>query len=95
MSQSTERYFFIIMPDGSEWAVPVSVIAAHRSATVREVDPDDTEELFEDDEQIADWAQNNMGWDEVKAHAKQVKEPQTPDYEDGWVNGAWEVGEWK
>ena len=94
---STERYFFITMPDGSEWAVPVSVIAAHRSATVtvREVDPDDTAELFEDDEQIADWAQNDMNWDEVKAHAKQVKEPQPPDYADGWVNGAWEVGEWK
>jgi len=58
MSQSTERYFFITMFDGSEWAVPVSVIAAHRSATVREVDPDDTAKLFEDDEQIADWAQN-------------------------------------
>ena len=55
---STDRYFFITMPDGSEWAVPVSVIAAHRSATVREVDPDDTAKLFEDDEQIADWAQN-------------------------------------
>lgn len=95
MSQSTERYFFITMPDGSEWAVPVSVIAAHRSVTVREVDPDDTAELFEDDEQIADWAQNNMNWDEVKAHAKQVKESQPPDYADGWVNGAWEVGEWK
>lgn len=97
MSQSTERYFFITMPDGSEWAVPVSVIAAHRSATVtvREVDPDDTAELFEDDEQIADWAQNFMNWDEVKAHAKQVKESQPPDYADGWVNGAWEVGEWK
>ena len=94
---STERYFFITMPDGSEWAVPVSVIAAHRSATVtvREVDPDDTAELFEDDEQIADWAQNFMNWDEVKAHAKQVKESQPPDYADGWVNGAWEVGEWK
>ena len=97
MSQSTERYFFITRFDGSEWAVPVSVIAAHRSATVtvREVDPDDTAELFEDDEQIADWAQNFMNWDEVKAHAKQVKESQPPDYADGWVNGAWEVGEWK
>jgi hypothetical protein len=52
-------------------------------------------ELFEDDEQIADWAQNFMNWDEVKAHAKQVKESQPPDYADGWVNGAWEVGEWK
>ena len=92
MSQSTERYFFITMFDGSEWAVPVSVIAAHRSATVREVDPDDTAELFEDDEQIADWAQNHMCWDDVQAHAKQVKEPRL-DY--GWKNGAWAVGEWK
>ena len=97
MSQSTERYFFITMFDGSEWAVPVGVIAAHRTLTMGtgEIGEASTTELFEDDEQIADWAQNNMGWDEVKAHAKQVKEPQPPNYEDGWVNGAWEVGEWK
>ena len=97
MSQSTDRYFFITMPDGSEWAVPVGVITAHRTLTMGtgEIGEASTAELFEDDEQIADWAQNNMNWDEVKAHAKQVKEPQPPDYADGWVNGAWEVGEWK
>jgi hypothetical protein len=104
MSQSTERHFFITMPDGSEWVVPVSVIAADRAAyyAPRNHNGDlvasmaaTLEEFDGDDELIADWAQNNMGWDEVKAHAKQVKEPQPPDYEDGWVNGAWEVGEWK
>lgn len=94
---SKDRYFFITMPDGSEWAVPVSVIAAHRTLTMGpgEIGEASTDELFEDDEQIADWAQNNMGWDEVKAHAKRVQEPSPPDYADGWVNGAWEVGEWK
>lgn len=104
MSQSTERYFFITMPDGSEWAVPVSVIAADRAAyyAPRNHNGDlvasmaaTLEEFDGDDELIADWAQNNMNWDEVKAHAKQVKDPQPPDYADGWVNGAWEVGEWK
>jgi DNA-binding XRE family transcriptional regulator len=67
--------------------IPNGDLVASMAATLEEFDGDD--------ELIADWAQNNMGWDEVKAHAKQVKEPQPPDYEDGWVNGAWEVGEWK
>lgn len=85
------------MPDGSEWAVPVSVIAAHRTITmgVAWEEEASTDALFEDDEQIAEWAQNHMGWDEVKAHAKQVKEPSPPDYEKGWEQGAWEVGEWR
>lgn len=46
--------------------------------------------LESDDYEIHDWAVNNMNWRDVKDHAIQIERPSL-DYEDGWVNGEYEV----
>jgi hypothetical protein len=39
-----------------------------------------------------DWGfKNNMNWEDVKEHAEKFKHAPEPDYQEGWVNGAWEV----
>lgn len=43
-----------------------------------------------DDYEIHDWASNNMNWDEVKAHAIQVKAADV-DFQEGWVNGEYSI----
>lgn len=79
MSTDT-RKLHVTMPDGSEWAVPVGIIVADMAKH-----EEDTADLSEYD--ITDWATNNMNWDDVRAHAKQVEPPKPVDYQDGWVDG--------
>jgi hypothetical protein len=83
------------MPDGSKWAVPVSVIAESRADHYKsEFEGDlqrslkeDTEPLFTEDEyEIQDWAANNMNWSDVAEHATQVSPPMI-DFNEGWANG--------
>lgn len=86
----------IVMPDGSTWAVPVTVIAADRAkAYAHEFDGnierslnEDTLPLFESDAyQIEDWAANNMNWEDVKDHAFLHQQSPGTDFQEGWVNG--------
>jgi hypothetical protein len=89
------------MPDGSEWAVPVAVIARHRAAyyAAREFGGDverslaeDTMPLFETDSyEVHDWAANNMRWEMVKDHARQVEPAAVLDFEEDWCNGRYRV----
>ena len=92
------KHLIVTMPDGSEWAVPVAVIARHRAAYyAKEFDGDverslaeDTMPLFESDGyEVHDWAANNMRWEMVKEHAHQVKSSAAVDYEEGWCNGVY------
>ena len=85
----------IEMPNGSEWVVPVKIIARNRAAHyAHEYDgdiekslSDDTMPLFEsNDDEVEDWAANNMNWVDVKEHAK-LLESSEYDLQDGWVNG--------
>lgn len=100
-SESTKKESFLVveMPDGSKWAVPVSIIARSRAAHyAHEFDGDvelslaeDTRPLLEsDDYEIHDWAANNMNWSDVKDSARLISEGDC-DYQDGWVNGEYEV----
>lgn len=93
--------YIVTMPDGSRWAVPVEVIAISRAAhyvdefggnMARSLE-EDTLPLFEKHpSECADWAKNNMNWDDVKERAIRVHEPQPePDWQEGWVNGEWEI----
>ena len=85
------------MPDASEWAVPVRVIAENRAAAYADEFQGDTERslkedtlpLFKDDHfEIRDWAGDNMNWDDVKPYAKQLpRKVNAVDYQEGWVNG--------
>lgn len=99
------KYLRITMPDNSKWDVPVSVIASNRAFYYGEKHKDefptivdarkDTEELFNSDPfEIEDWAQNNMNWSYVSAHAVKVSDPDKVDYQEGWVNGEKEVLEY-
>jgi hypothetical protein len=85
------------MPDKSIWEVPVASIIYNRvgwyadnKGMTEEEALQDTEELFQDDYEIEDWAANNMDWEEVKHIAVKVEEGSI-DYDDGWVNGEKEV----
>lgn len=87
----------VTMPDGSIWAVPVSVIAHNRAAhyageyggDVERSLTEDTAPLFQsDDYEIEDWAANNMNWEDVQSAAVKISDPPTLEqFQEGWVNG--------
>jgi len=91
----------IDMPDGSRWDVPVMIVARSRAeyyknefgGDVEKSLQEDTLPLFEsDDYNVHDWAANNMNWSDVVGFAKKViSERIRVDYQEGWVNGDYEV----
>ena len=95
------KKYVITMPDGSEWAVPISVIAesyakwrapdhagGYEEALQEEVLPAFAADNFE----IRDWASGNMVWEEVKEHATLLRPACNAfDFEEGWVNGDWRI----
>lgn len=89
----------IEMSDGSKWDVPVMTIARDRAkhyadefgGDVEKSLNEDTLPCFEDNYEIGDWAANNMNWDDVVGDAIQVSPPTEVDYQEGWVNGEWEI----
>ncbi len=94
------KNFIITMPDGSEYAVPVMVIARSRASEyaaefggdVVQSLADGTVPLFEEaDFHIRDWAQNNMNWCEVKEHATLITPAKPVDVQEGWINGDYRV----
>lgn len=94
------RNLRITMPDGSQWDTPIQTIAESRAKQYAdEFDGDvqrslneDTVPLFESTPYaIRDWASNNMNWKDVEAVSSQVKPSSDVDFQDGWVNGDWEI----
>lgn len=87
-----KKYMFIEMPDRSVWRIHTYLIADNRNAYYdsRGEDPQqvraETAALFEDPREIADWAENNMDWDEIKSQAEIVKKGEI-DYQAGWCEG--------
>lgn len=101
MSIRDKRYV-TEMPDGSRWAVPVEVVALSRAKFYAEEFgenvalslEEDTLPLFEENErEIADWAKSNMNWEDVVEHAVRLPDEDEPevDYQEGWVNGDYEI----
>lgn len=97
-----EKWMSVEMPDGSKWAVPVSVIANNRADYYAKNDEDfkgdferslneDTLPLFEDEYEIHDWAANNMNWEDVSDQAIELDVEDEVDYQEGWVNGEKEI----
>lgn len=73
--------------DGSKWHIPASMIeASYRAHYTQDTDP-----LTDDD--LTDWAQNNMNWADVKAQARQVSDADPSNMEDSWCNGELDVVE--
>lgn len=90
-----EKSIHIDMPDRSVWAVPVRNVANHRASyyakrdgiTQAESLDNDTLPLFEEcNDEITDWLENNMDWDDVKDDAVMVKAG-TVDFQEGLTNG--------
>jgi hypothetical protein len=86
------------------WDIPVDVIARDRAkyyaeergefdGNVEESLKQDTLPLFDSDEyEIRDWASNNMDWADVERFAAYVgKDEYLSDYQDGWINGEYEI----
>jgi len=91
------QYFQITQPTGHRYEIPVAVVANHRAAHYHNYHPDafptlesamqDTVELFAGDAwNIQDWAQNNMGWNDLVHHAKLVRFTMP--------KNEWHEGEW-
>lgn len=86
------------MPDGSTWHVPVHLIADDRAHYYAE--KEDGEKTYheeyqftlENDDELIDWATNNMDWADVEKFASLVSRPKV-DYQEGWINGEHEVVE--
>lgn len=91
------KYLVVQMNDGSEWGVPVELIARDRAKHYsHEFDGDvekslseDTNPLFEDDAyEIQDWAVNNMNWSDFKGHQIRIKEASEPDFQEAWMSNS-------
>lgn len=94
-----KQHLRVTMPDLTKWDVPVMAIIQHRAEHYSGGDAlKRTKEYFTasdgepDLDEISDWAENNMNWEEVASVAKRAEEDEDePDYEDGWINGPKEI----
>jgi hypothetical protein len=96
------KYLRVTMPDGSQWDVSVSEIARDRASYYAEQDTgakagDKFAKVFmkeynytmKNDDELMDWATNNMNWSDVSAFAQKV-EPRklsAEEFQEGWLNG--------
>lgn len=90
------KYYAVEMPDGKTYGVKAEIIADDY-AKYYQSKGEDYQERFDammslfdsNDYDFADWAKNNMNWDDVKDSVVVLKN-ETPgyfDYQDGWANG--------
>ena len=101
---ATEKYLRITMPDDSQWDVPMIIIAEDRARYYAQKDAYAGQGVYielyhdelagQDDDDLLDWAANNMNWSEVADRAVRVDTPLPPvDYQEGWMNGDKEIVE--
>lgn len=87
-------YFHVLLATGHRYEIPTAVVAENRAKAMLELHPDefpdlaasmaDSEELFEDNGQVRDWALNNMNVPELMKHARLVRyEPPEADFDGG------------
>ena len=98
--QLRNKAYIVTMPDESRWSIPVAVIAFDRAKhyreefnnSIQESLNEDTIPLFNSDKyEIHDWASNNMNWEDVREYATQEVGAIACDYQEGWVNGDYEL----
>ena len=94
-----KRYYAVTMENGDVYGVPAEVIADNYAKYYQENNEEDYQENYEtmlywfdtNDYEFADWAKNNMDWDDVKDKAVLLnKYEMTVDFQEGWVNGKYE-----
>lgn len=101
IKKSTKK-LVVTMPDGSKWAVPALFIAEQRARyysqkslrlsehTEKQAFDHEVKYALDNEEELLDWAHNNMGWPDVKDTATKVSKPIPLDYDamlEGWING--------
>jgi hypothetical protein len=92
------KYLRVTMPDGSKWDVEAMLISENRADYYSQKEEMTAAEYQEEIEfamknayELHDWAANNMNWEDVKEFAKLVTDRPDIDYQEGWVNGEYEV----
>lgn len=94
-----KRAYAITMENGDVYGIPAEVIADHYAKHYLKEHGEDYEENYEamlhwfdtNDYEFADWAKNNMDWDDVKHAAVLLEKHEADvDFEEGWVNGQYE-----
>ena len=81
------------------YRIPVEVIARDRARNLADSDfpngGDEWHKIFneellitlEDDDELIDWASNNIDWEDVSGYAEKVEKPiPQPDYRKEWTN---------
>ncbi len=85
----------VTMPDESVWTVPISIIARNRAAhyahefggDIKRSLYEDTLKLFQEDEdEITEWASNQMNWSDFNGHQIKLHDASEFDFEEAWVN---------
>jgi hypothetical protein len=81
----------VTMPDGSVWGVPAELVAQHRADYYGNKEGEESRKVEYDftlsnNEELLDWAENNMNWSDV-SHAAVLVKQEPPDYQEGWING--------
>lgn len=97
------QFLRITMNNGSKWDIPCDIIADHRaryytleeigdltSKEARDYYNEEMEYALCHEDEIFDWAANNMNWDDVALWAVKVSDLE-PDLEDGLCNGEKEI----
>jgi hypothetical protein len=101
------KFLIVTMSDNSQWKIPAQFIADRRAKYYSESDckKDPTlllavvynqefEYALKNEEEIIDWASNNMNWSDVKDIATELPSKKKElDFEDEWPNANKEIVE--
>lgn len=90
-----KRIYAITTGEGDVWGVPAEVIAdnyAKHYESRGEGYQDNFDSMMSwfdaNDFEFADWAKNNMDWDDVKEKAFLIRKGESKeDFQESWVNG--------
>jgi len=94
-----KKLYTVTMENGDVYGIPAEVVAKNYANHYKQWDSEDYDQNFAvmmswfdtDDFEFADWAKNNMDWDEVKEYAELICKVEKPvDFQEGWVNGEYE-----
>jgi len=100
-----QKYLRVTMPDDTLWDIPVNAIADSRAkyyakndaetegANYQTVYEEELAYTLDSDDELIDWASNNMNWSDVCINAQRVitGPPKQPKYQEWWINGDKEI----
>lgn len=90
------KVYVVEMSDGSQWGVPVDIIARSRAEYYADLYDGDVERSLKEDTlplfaeypyTIEDWAANNMDWIDVRPYAFIIRQAEPIDFDAGWCCG--------